>query len=51
MIKILRMAATGGDFRLPAFGIMPILRYIPSRHLMQRMVKRTVELPENFNGF
>ena len=49
--RILRAFASGRVFNLPVFGPVPIMRYVPSRHLMQRMVVRAAQLPVSFTGF
>lgn len=32
-------------------GMVPILRYIPSRHLMQRLIRRAAALHPDFTSF
>ena len=49
--KLLLAYLNGDDFKIPAMGIDPIMRYVPSRLMMQRMIRRAVMLPDHFTDF
>lgn len=48
---LLRAQVMGEEMYAPAWGIMPVTRYVPSRQLMQRMIRRACYLPANFVEF
>lgn len=44
--KFLQAESQGREFTLPTMTNMPTLRYTPSRHMVQRLVRRATILPD-----
>ena len=45
---LLRAEVKKDQMLAPTWGILPILRYVPSRQMMQRMIRRACYLPASF---
>ena len=49
--KLLLAHLHGRNFPIPAMGMLPVLRYMPTRHLMQRLIHRAAVLHPDFTSF
>lgn len=49
--SMLRAEYLGPDAKEPFQGVAPLLRYIPSRETLQRMIRRAALLPKHFDHF
>ena len=48
---MLKAEYLGAEAKLPLQGSQPILRYIPSRKTLQRMIMKAAYLPKHFDHF
>ena len=49
--KLLMAHYHGKNFPIPAMGMVPHLRYMPTRQFMQRIIRRAAILDPNFTTF